>query len=275
MYLTIKAYSFNALKEFHNLYSNNNFSENIILDQIMIDNVQITFYKNLSILFKGNLSERIINDINILIDKELYVGSDEVGVGEGVGPMIAAAIKFPDFESKKRAILSGIKDSKKMSYEEIEKVAKIIEKEASGKIKILTPEKFNSLYKKYPNVKMINAFMQNELLSGFDDYSTRVTDQFVNFKKFNEYLEKLRVKRFKQKFIFETKAEEKYVEVAAAAIVAKHYYNKWIIDFCKNNNIFLEVNKKVKAQDLYLKIKSGEIKISKEIESKLVKDWSK
>jgi len=35
-----------------------------------------------------------------------------------------------------------------------------------------------------------------------------------------------------------------------------------MINHCKENNIPLEVGDKVKAQDLYLKIRSGEVKVS-------------
>ncbi len=274
MYLSIKAYSKEAFNKFHNIYSDNTTGkDNIIFDQIMVGGVQITFYHNLTILFKGQINESIHKNIDILIDKNLFIGSDEVGIGEGVGPIVVAAIKFPNFEAKKRAVMAGIKDSKKMNHNDILRVAKTIKTEAKCFVKRLVPLEFNKLYKTHPNMKAINAFMQNDLLGKFDESTTRVTDQFVNLKKFNEYLVKFRVKKFDAPFILETKAEERYVEVAAAAIIAKAEYNTWMINYCKEHNLPLTIGERVQAQKLYLDYKDGKFKLDNPDE--LVKDWSK
>ena len=55
----------------------------------------------------------------MIIDKNLYVGVDEVGVGENVGPYVSCAISYENYESKKKVVLKGIKDSKKMKHLEI------------------------------------------------------------------------------------------------------------------------------------------------------------
>jgi len=226
MYLTVKAFSQDSFDKFHKLVSNgdNLKQSGPQYDQLIYKGVQITFYNNLTILFKGNINEDLEELIDVLIDKELYVGSDEVGVGEGVGPMVAAAIKFNDYESKKRVILHGIKDSKKMNHNEIMVAAKVIKNNAEVQLISLDPVKFNSTYKKIPNVKKINAIMQNKILSKFD--GIKVTDEFVNLNKFKEYLSTANEEMFEGTFILEQKAEDKYMEVAAAAIVAKAYYNE-------------------------------------------------
>ncbi len=276
MYLTIKAFNKEAFEAFHKTVSNSNdrVSSDIQYDQLVFDGTQITFYNNLTILFKGSLSDAILKNIDLLIDKNLYIGSDEVGVGEGVGPMVAAAVKFKDFESKKRVVLHGIKDSKKMSYTDVKKAAKVIKENSEVELISLSVEKFNETYKSIPNVKKINALMQHKILSKFKG-SVKVTDEFVNLPKFNQYLDELNLEMFDGEFILKQKAEDKYLEVAAAAIVAKDYYNEWMIDYCSKNGIPLEIKDKVMAQKLYLSIRSGDVVVSEEIKSKLVKNWEK
>ena len=126
MYMSIKSFSAETLKKFHDLVRQPELTPGeYILDQVTYKGVKITFYTTGTVLFEGDTS-LIEKEIEILIDKELYVGIDEVGVGENIGPYVACAVRFNDFESKKQVALHGIKDSKKMSYDEINLAAKVI-----------------------------------------------------------------------------------------------------------------------------------------------------
>lgn len=274
MYLTIKAYSMNAFKEFYSLYANNKFRKNeIIFDEIIVDNVKIIFYNNLTIFFNGILSQKLINSIDILIDKQLYVGSDEVGIGEGVGPIVVCAVKFTNYFAKKKVILSNIKDSKKMNYMDINRASNIIKENSIFKIEVLEPKKFNILYKKIKNIKLINAILHNKVIDEFSKNDIKIIDAFASEKKFNEYLlsQNIIKSMSKEKIILEQKAEEKYYEVAAAAIIAKDYYNEWLINWAQKNKIKLSINKKINAQKLYLDWKNKKIEIKNPNE--IIKDW--
>lgn len=273
MYLNIKGYSKEAIKKFYQVVSSGSLKKpgQYVLDEVLFDDVHITFYKTGTILFKGDY-ESLSDKIDILIDKKLYVGVDEVGVGENIGPYATAAIKFYDFESKKRVIMHGIKDSKKMTAKEITAAAKIIRENAEVQIILLDPVNFNIKYKKFKNMKALNAVAQNSLLMRFDSEESFVTDEFVNEKKYYEYL-----KTFQQtetrKVKLLPKAEDRYMEVAAAAIVAKSEFNNWMINFSTKYNLPLEIKQRVNTNGLWAKLKSGEIPFD---EPELIfKNWSK
>jgi ribonuclease HIII len=191
MYLNIKSYSKESFDDFYKIVSgyHNGSNSKVIHDEVIYDGITITFYKNLTILFKGNNIDKLRKIIETIVDKTLYVGIDEVGVGENIGPMLACGVRFNDFESKMNVIMSGIKDSKKMTYDEISNLSKIIEKNSEINCYGFNPEKFNELYKTVQNVKAINAMIQNKINNDFDKYPDHVGDEFVNKKKYFEYLE--------------------------------------------------------------------------------------
>jgi len=274
MYTTIKAYSTESLKNFHEIVKGpvvNEDKQNYILDKVIYKGVEITFYTTGSVLFKGDV-ESIKEEIKTLVDKKLYVGIDEVGVGENIGPYVSCAVRFNDYDSKLNVALHGIKDSKKMSHFEIVEAAKVIKDNAKVECIIMDPLKFNKNYKQIKNMKALNAIAQNKLNLAFKDFPHHVTDQFVSKEKYNEYLVHFKQEVYDDIF-FTTKAEDKYMEVAAAAIVAKNEFNKWLIDYFNKNNIEFEIKNKLSSNEIWTKIKNGEITI--EDRDSLIKDWSK
>ncbi len=276
MYLSIKAYSEKSFMEFYKSIGGiKNYSNvNVQFDIVIYENVQITFYSNLTILFKGNITQKIKELIDIIIDKELYVGSDEVGVGESIGPMVAVALKFRNYNSKKEVIMNGIKDSKKLNAKEIDEKASFIKKHSSYYTVMIEPNKFNKIYKKLPNVKAINALMQNELHKKFEGNGhIHVTDQFVNEAKYNEYINNSKNEPFKGKLILLTKAEEKYLEVSAAAIIAKSIFNNWVIDELKKDGINLKIENRLNSWNIFQDIESGRMKVKNK--DHYIKKWEK
>lgn len=275
MYTSIKAYSIESFMEFYNIIggSKEYSDKEITFDIKNYDGVQITFYSNLTILFNGDINDQLLNHIDIIIDKELYVGSDEVGVGESIGPIVAAAVRFKSFEDKKAVIMNGIKDSKKLNAEEIKRKAKFIKKHVEYYTVTLDPISFNDAYKKLPNVKAINALLQNQLHKKFEGRGyIHVTDQFVNENKYNEYISNSDNEPFNGKLLLLTKAEEKYLEVSAAAIISKDIFNSWVIDEFKKDGIELEIGNKLNAWNIYQDLINDKYNISTK---KYIKDWNK
>ncbi len=275
MYTSIKAYTKEAFIEFYRkLGGTKNYSNlSVTFDIINRPEVQVTFYSNLTILFKGTIDNDLYNLIDIIIDKELYVGSDEVGVGESIGPLVAAAIKFKSYEDKKKVILNGIKDSKKMTAKEIKEKADFIKKHVEYYTATLEPLKFNEVYKSNQNVKAINALLQNELHKKFEGRGlTHVTDQFVNEDKYNEYINNSDNEAFKGKLLLLTKAEEQYLEVSAAAIISKDIFNEWVIKEFKKDGITIKIESRLRSWDIYQDLINGKFNIDI---TKYIKDWSK
>ena len=276
MYLSIKAYSEKSFFSFYKKAGGKkaSISNEVVFDQLIFSNTQITFYKNLTILFKGNISSALEELINIIIDKELYVGSDEVGVGESIGPIIACALKFNDFESKRKVILNGIKDSKKLDANEVKIKSEFIKKYSEYFTVVIEPKKFNEIYKKLNNVKAINALMQNQLHKKFEGQGYKhITDQFVNKRKYDEYIKESDNTPFNGQLLLLTKAEEKYLEVSAAAIISKAMYNDWVVEKLKDEGINYKISKRLNAWDIFKKIESNEYKVrDKDV---FIKRWKK
>jgi ABC-type proline/glycine betaine transport system substrate-binding protein len=72
---------------------------------------------------------------------------------------------------------------------------------------------------------------------------------------------------------FTTKAEDKYMEVAAGAIVAKAMYNLWVVEYLNEQGIDFKIKNKLDVQGLWKSIKDGKI-IIKDKDS-FIKDWTK
>lgn len=230
MNFKITPYSKKKFFDFYEVYKKEKTrKENeVIFDQITTPNLKIIFYKNKTIYFDGILNKEDYKNLEIIVDPTLYIGIDEVGVGENFGPIIACGSYFKDYQSKIKAIMLGIKDSKKMTLKEIEKVSKEIKEYIVCKCEILTPKEFNRIYKDINNVKKINSLLHNKLHFLLDPEKKyiHVTDAFVTKQKYLEYLVEENKVTYKENLILEPKAEEKYIEVGVSAIIAKDLFNK-------------------------------------------------
>lgn len=264
MNLFIKAYNKNVFLNFYKKINNQNENtkreNDVIFDIINWKNYQITFYKNNSIYIKEIfettdnkfLNEELKNIIQTtLVDKNMYIGFDEVGVGETIGPIVVCGFRFKDIDKKNEAILLNIKDSKKMTRFEINNVAKKIINLGEYYYILLTPKQFNDLKIKIDNVKAINAILQNEIQLKFKNLkNVRIVDMFVNESKYQEYLTKYSKNIYNGKLTFIEQAEEKYLEVACAAIIAKYHYNNWVLGELNKFNIKIDFDKKISQEKM-------------------------
>lgn len=177
---------------------------------------------------------------DMIIYKGNIVGSDEVGTGDYFGPVVvsAAYLSVNDI-----ALINEfkIRDSKKMDDDTI----RIIVPQILDKVKyasvILNNNDYNQKYSKDMNMNKIKAILHNkvlsELLNKLDqkpDYI--VVDQFVNEKKYYEYLsDTVSVKNIK----FLEKAEDQVLSVAIAAIISRYIFLKEFDRISKEYNIII------------------------------------
>ncbi len=281
MFITIKAKSqseilsfLKTLKNYEEEYSRSSY----VFMIIKFEENKITIYKNLTITIEGNKLNKRLETILIktIMDNELYIGSDEVGVGEPIGPLITCGLSFKNLEQKKYFFLKGVIDSKKMNYKQIMILGKLLEQETIHKCISVNPENFNKQYYKGINVKLLNAVLHNNIHNELGNKISRqsVIDQFINEKKYYEYLSKTNSEIYQGKIIFETKGESKYLEIAAAAILAKYKFNLWVEEILSNANVSLEkylknsLNYRLIATDVNNQL----IKIPPEI---IVKSWKR
>lgn len=164
------------------------------------------------------------------IDKTDYhnvssIGSDEVGTGDFFGPLVVTATYVSTNNIKFLEEL-GVKDSKKMSDETILKVVpKIIEK-IPYETKILSNEEYNNMYSDKINMNTFKALMHNEVLykleKKYKNYDYIIVDQFVNPKKYYEYLKE--EENVIKNITFMTKAEDKNLAVACGSLISRYTF---------------------------------------------------
>ena len=156
------------------------------------------------------------------------IGSDEVGVGDFLGPMIvvAAFVKESDIHT---LIELGIHDSKKMSDKKILEIGPQIAKQFKNQYSKLTlsNEKYNEMLDKGENLNSMKAKMHNRaLLNMHKDYMDVLNifvDQFVAEKTYYKYLNDANEEQVKD-ITFKTKGESYFPSVALASVIARYSY---------------------------------------------------
>ena len=154
------------------------------------------------------------------------IGSDEVGVGDFLGPMIvvAAFVKRTDI-SKLREF--GIQDSKKMTDKKIMEIGPNIIKEFKFSKLTLSNEKYNEMLDKGENLNSMKAKMHNRALLNLHKEYPEVlnifVDEFVNENKYYKYLNDANEEQVRD-ICFRTKGESYYPCVALASVIARYAY---------------------------------------------------
>lgn len=154
------------------------------------------------------------------------VGSDEVGTGDYFGPVIVTAsyVNKSDISFLENL---GVRDSKKITDEKILKIAPEIIKRIKYVSIILNNKDYNKNYSSDVNMNKIKAILHNKALYSIiekekPNYDMIVVDQFVNPKKYYEYL------KFNNPLVknitFTTKAEDKCLSVGVASIISRYIF---------------------------------------------------
>ncbi len=217
-----------------------------------IQNCTITIYNTKKAMFQGSEAlkwyEKLnfkISDLNIGEKKveELtlnfrdiqnsfdIIGSDEVGVGDFFGGIVVCAcyVKRNQIDF---LIEIGVKDSKFLTDEKIIDIYHKIRKLILYKVSEINPLEYNNLYKKYENGNILKAILHNDALNGIEKNNITntkiVMDQFASRNLYYDYLKKANIQNVSKIDFFETKAETKYIAVAAASIIARYYFLKQI-----------------------------------------------
>lgn len=209
--------------------------------KIMFQGVSADIDANLWIDMEKHLNNRII-DITTgkdkkdnkkdTADKQTFInkpsiGSDEVGTGDYFGPIVVTA-SFVSKENQQFLIDLGVKDSKKITDETIKKIApQIIEKIPHSTL-IFDNESYNKFHTDDINMNKIKAILHNKVLLNLIKneypYEQIIIDQFVNEKKYYEYIKD--AKEIVRNITFYTKAEDKFLCVAASSIISRYVFLK-------------------------------------------------
>lgn len=166
------------------------------------------------------------------------IGSDEVGTGDYFGPIVVTAA-FVSKDNIEFLESIGVKDSKKLTDNQIlEIVPKFINHIKYESI-ILTNKEYNEFYSKDLNMNKIKAILHNKALhklsSSINDYEYIIVDQFAeNYVYFNYLKDSPNVVR---NITFFTKGEDKHLSVACASLISRYVFIKEFDKLSKTLNM--------------------------------------
>ena len=158
--------------------------------------------------------------------KDNQIGSDEVGVGDFLLPVIVVAA-FVRGEDLKELESFGVKDSKKLTDEKIREIAPLLLKKFFVSKLALPNEHYNELIEQGENLNSIKAKMHNRALLNmfkkFPDTKNIFVDQFVAESKYFGYLNDPKEQKVLN-ITFKTKGESYYPCVALASCIARYAF---------------------------------------------------
>ena len=202
------------------IYANNKqkfkavFSGNGALVEARKWNVEATIKENKDVTPKGWLC----------LDNQ--IGSDEVGVGDFVLPMVVVAA-FVRGKDLKQLESFGVKDSKKLTDEKIREIAPLLLKKFFVSKLTLSNAKYNEVIAQGENMNSVKAKMHNRALLNmfkkFPDTRNIFVDQFVAESKYFGYLNDPNEQKVLN-IVFKTKGESYYPCVALASVIARYAF---------------------------------------------------
>lgn len=182
------------------------------------------------------------------------IGSDEVGTGDYYGPIVVTA-SYVNKDDIPFLTELGVKDSKKLSDEQILKIVPKIIKKIPYKTIKLSNKEYNEKYSKNMNMNKIKAILHNKVLTEIakdKEYDYIVIDQFEPEKSYYKHLEE--VPSPLKGITFITKAEDKCLSVAVSSLISRYIFIKEIDSLGEKYGIFLPKGANYYVEDIGIKL---------------------
>ena len=182
------------------------------------------------------------------------VGSDEVGTGDYYGPIVVTA-SFVSKDNIPFLTELGVRDSKKLSDEQILKIVPKIIKKIPYKTIMLSNKEYNDNYGKDMNMNKIKAVLHNKVLTEMvkdNEYDYIVVDQFEPEKSYYNHLSD--VPNPLKGITFITKAEDKCLSVAVASLISRYIFIKEMDKLGDKYGIFLPKGANYYVEDVGIKL---------------------
>ncbi len=182
------------------------------------------------------------------------VGSDEVGTGDYYGPIVVTA-SYVNKEDIPFLTELGVKDSKKLSDEQILKIVPKIIKRIKYKTIMLSNKEYNEKYGKDMNMNKIKAVLHNKVLTEMvkdNVYDYIVVDQFEPESSYYKHLSE--VPNPLKGITFITKAEDKCLSVACSSLISRYIFVKEIDKLGDKYGIFLPKGANYYVEDVGIKL---------------------
>ena len=182
------------------------------------------------------------------------VGSDEVGTGDYYGPIVVTA-SYVSKDNIPFLTELGVRDSKKISDEQILKIVPKIIKKIPYKTIMLSNKEYNDNYGKDMNMNKIKAILHNKVLTEMvngNEYDYIVVDQFEPEKSYYNHLSD--VPNPLRGITFITKAEDKCLSVAVSSLISRYIFIKEIDKLGDKYGIFLPKGANYYVEDVGIKL---------------------
>ncbi len=169
------------------------------------------------------------------------IGSDEVGTGDFFGPIIVTA-SYVDKSNISFLEELGVRDSKKVTDEKIEKIAPTLMEKIPHYTYILSNEEYNKMQDEGNNMNKIKSILHNRVIMGLlksnnYSYDMVVIDQFTPKRNYYNYLKD--ESNVFRKITFTTKAEDKCLSVGVSSIISRYLFLKEMEKLSKEIGISL------------------------------------
>lgn len=156
---------------------------------------------------------------------EPSIGSDESGSGDYFGPLCVAAV-YVSANDKEFLSKFPIKDSKQMEDSTILETVPEIIKRIPYSLMVLQNGQYNQMIDKGYNLNALKAYLHAQAHKKISEKVGKkgpiVVDQFVQPTKYYEYLKD--IEDVPQVQTFMTKAEDHYISVALASMIARYAF---------------------------------------------------
>lgn len=182
------------------------------------------------------------------------VGSDEVGTGDYYGPIVVTA-SYVSKDNIEFLTDLGVRDSKKLSDEQILKIVPKIIKKIPYKTIMLSNKEYNEKYGKNMNLNKIKAVLHNKVLAEMikdNEYDYIVVDQFEPEKSYYNHLSEST--NIVKGITFITKAEDKCLSVAVSSLISRYIFVKEMDKLGDKYGIFLPKGANYYVEDVGIKL---------------------
>lgn len=219
----------------------------------------ITIYKTNTVLIQGKNEQALYEEICKLLNIDANIekstndrvfdalsstiGTDEVGTGDFFGGIVVAGafVKKDDILEIRKL---GVKDSKEIDDAKILELAPILMQKIPYKVLLLEDLKYNYLvFKSKYNMNHIKALMHNHVIlqmkNKITDYDSIIIDAFTTKPNYFNYLQN--EKNVCEEVNLIEKAENKFISVACASIIARYTFLKHMDDL--SNKVGFELPK--------------------------------
>lgn len=191
----------------------------------------------------GDKKNNKISSIKSNVYYTSSIGSDEVGTGDFFGPIVVTA----SFVSKDKIEFLeniGVKDSKKLTDEQIMEIVPKFIKEIPYESYVLPNKEYNEFNQKYNeniNMNKIKSLLHNKVLyklsNKIKNYDHIIVDEFAKPYLYYNYLKD--VPSVVKNIDFFTKGEDKHLSVACASLISRYIFIQEFDKLSKNIGITL------------------------------------